>query len=47
MVARATKGPCGRAFMSDVFSELPGSYQIEDGPPKLLFAALESHFLKA
>lgn len=47
MVAIATKGHCGRAFMSDVFSELPGSYQIKDGPPKLLFAALESHFLPA
>ena len=47
MVAIATKGHCGRAFMSDVFSELPGSYQIKDGPPKLLFAALESHFLSA
>lgn len=47
MVAIATKGHCGRAFMSEVFSELPGSYQIKDGPPKLLFAALESHFLPA
>lgn len=47
MVARVTRGPCGRALMSDGFSELPGSYQVEDGPPKLLFVALESHFLPA